>query len=53
MKEAFDRWWEWANKPLDSYLTIPAELHEVVMALSDEDRRDRARVNKAAEQQKV
>jgi len=30
-KDAFDRWWEWAEKPLDSPLTIPAEMHEPVM----------------------
>jgi hypothetical protein len=33
---------------LDSMLTIPAELHDAVMALSPEDRRDRAKVNEAA-----
>jgi hypothetical protein len=27
-KDAFDRWWEWAEKPADSTLTIPAHLHE-------------------------
>jgi hypothetical protein len=47
MKDAFDRWWEWAEKPLDSMLMIPAELHDAVMALSPEDRRDRAKVNEA------
>jgi hypothetical protein len=31
-------------------LTIPAELHDAVMALSPEDRRDRAKVNEAARQ---
>jgi hypothetical protein len=41
---------EWAEKPLDSMLTIPAELHDAVMALSPEDRRDRAKVNEAARQ---
>jgi hypothetical protein len=47
MTDAFDQWWEWAEKPLDSMLTIPAELHEAVMALSPEDRRDREKVNEA------
>ncbi len=42
--DAFDRFWEWAEKPLDSPLTIPAELHRAVMELSPEDRRDRAKV---------
>jgi hypothetical protein len=26
MKDPFDQFWEWANKPLDSYLTIPSEV---------------------------
>lgn len=37
-----------ADKPLESYLTIPAELHRAVMDLSPEDRQDRAKVNEAA-----
>lgn len=45
--DAFDRFWQWAGKPLDSPLTIPAELHRAVMELAPEDRRDRATVNKA------
>jgi hypothetical protein len=47
-KDAFDTWWQWAEKPADSMLTIPGELHEAVMALSPEERRDRAKVNAAA-----
>ena len=47
MPDAFDRWWAWANKPLDSLATIPAEIHEPVMALPEEARADRARVNEA------
>jgi hypothetical protein len=50
MKDAFDLWWEWAEKPLHNTLTIPAELHDAVMALSPDDRRDRAKVNEAARQ---
>ena len=46
--DAFDRFWEREKKPLDSPLTIPAELHRAVMELSPEDRRDRAKVNEAA-----
>ena len=46
--DAFDRFWQWAEKPLDSPLTIPAELHWAVMELAPEDRRDRAKVNEAA-----
>jgi hypothetical protein len=40
--------WEWASKPPDSLLTIPAELHQAVTALSPEDQRDLAKVNRAA-----
>ena len=32
-KDAFDLWWEWAEKPLDSPLTIDAAIHDAVMAL--------------------
>ena len=34
-KDAFDLWWEWAEKPRDSMLTISAEIHEAVMALPE------------------
>jgi hypothetical protein len=44
---AFDRWWEWAEKPRDSMLTIHADIHEAVMALPPAERRDRAKVNEA------
>jgi hypothetical protein len=43
----FDRWWQWAEKPLDSPLTIPAELHHAVTRLPPQDRRDRIKVNEA------
>jgi hypothetical protein len=46
-KDAFDLWWEWAEKPLDSMLTIDAAIHEAVMALPPDERRDRAKVNEA------
>lgn len=46
--DAFDRFWRWADKPLESWLTIPAELHRVVMELSPKDRRNPATVNAAA-----
>ncbi len=39
--------WEWAEKPLDSPLTIDAEMHDAVMALQPDERRDRAKVNEA------
>jgi hypothetical protein len=46
-KDYFDQWWEWATKPAESMLTIPAVIHSAVMALSPEDRRDRQKVNDA------
>jgi hypothetical protein len=46
-KDAFDRWWEWANKPVGSYVTIPADIHNAVMELSLEERLDRVKVNEA------
>ena len=46
-KDAFDVWWYWAEKPHESMLTVPAELHDAVMALSPDERRDRAKVNEA------
>jgi hypothetical protein len=46
-KGAFDLWWEWAEKPADSPLTIPADIREAVMALTPQEKRDRAKVNEA------
>jgi hypothetical protein len=46
--DAYDRFWQWAEKPPESLTTIQAELHHVVMTLSPKDRRDRAKVNAAA-----
>jgi hypothetical protein len=46
-KDAFDLWWQWAEKPLDSPLTIPGAIHYPVMALSIKQRRDRETVNRA------
>ena len=46
-KDAFDQWWEWANKSFSDMATVPAEIHQAVMAWSPEDRRDRAKVNEA------
>ena len=42
-KDPFDLWWEWAEKPVENMWTIPAEIHNAVMALSAEERCDRAR----------
>jgi hypothetical protein len=46
-KDAFDRWWEWANKLVGTYVTIPADIHNAVMELSPEERLDRVKVNEA------
>jgi hypothetical protein len=47
VKDAFDRWWEWVEKPLDSTLTIPAHFHAAITQLSPEKRYDRTAVNDA------
>jgi hypothetical protein len=52
-KDAFDLWHEWANKPLDSMLTIDSEIYEAVMALSEEDRLDREKVNEGVAKRKA
>lgn len=46
--DAYDRFWQWAEKAPESLMTIPAELHHAVMALCPEDRRDREKVNAVA-----
>jgi hypothetical protein len=46
--DAYDRFWQWAEKPPESLLTIPAELHHAVMTLATEHRRDRTKVNAVA-----
>jgi hypothetical protein len=46
-KDAFDLWWEWAEKPVDSMLMIDAAIYDAVMALPPDDRRDREKVNAA------
>ena len=43
-----DRFWQWAEKPPESPLTIPAALHHAAMSLSQENRKDLAKVNAAA-----
>jgi len=47
MKDAFDLWWEWAEKPLDDVLTIDEDIHCAVLQLSPKDRPDRDKVNEA------
>jgi hypothetical protein len=44
--DAFDQWWQWAEKPAESPLTIPAEIHDAVMMLTPEERRDHELVNR-------
>jgi hypothetical protein len=46
-KDAFDLWWEWAEKPVDSTLTIDAAIHDAVVALPPDERRDRTKINEA------
>ena len=41
LMNAYDRFWQWADKPLESFLTISAELHRAVMGLAPERWRDR------------
>ena len=47
--DAFDRYWEWANKPIGSRLMLDGRLYNPVMALSEKDRKDRKKVNDAVE----
>jgi hypothetical protein len=49
-KDVFDRW---AERPPDSTLMIDATIHDAVMALSPEERRDRANVNEAVRNAEV
>ncbi len=45
-KDAFDLWWEWAEKPLDSAADdLGRDPTNAVMALPPDERRDRAKVN--------
>lgn len=46
-KDAFDLFWEWANKPLDSDLSLSSSIYNPVMGLTEEEREDRAIVNDA------
>ena len=46
-KDAFESWWQWAEKPDDSPLTISTAIHEAVMALPPDERRDRDEVKAA------
>ena len=46
-KDAFDRWWEWVEKPVESAATIRSHFYGAVMRLSPGRRRDRTAVNEA------
>ena len=46
-KDAFDQWWEWANKDQLERRTIPEEIHEAMMALPPDEWHDREKVNAA------
>lgn len=46
-KDPFTLWHEWANKPLQSPLMISDEIYNAVMAMKEEDRGDRDKVNAA------
>jgi hypothetical protein len=51
-KDAFDQWWEWANKDRETdYRTIPGEIHYAVRMLTPEERKDRAIVNETVRTQ--
>jgi len=45
--DVFDRYWQWVDKPLNSLLTIPVEVHEPIMRLEPDDRRNRGKVTEA------
>jgi hypothetical protein len=47
VKGAFDRWWEWVERPPGNDLTIPAHFHDAIAKLSPEQRADRTAVNEA------
>jgi hypothetical protein len=47
VKDTFDRWWEWVEKPADSPLSVPSHFHEAIMRLAPEQRRDHTTVNEA------
>jgi len=32
--DAFDRYWQWANKPPESTLTTPADIHHAIVGAS-------------------
>jgi hypothetical protein len=49
-KDAFDLWWEWATRATD-HRTISAEIHNAVMMLTPEERKNRTIVNETVRTQ--
>ena len=47
MSDPYDQFWQWDNKPRDSCVTISWLIHDPVVGLWPEDRKDRAKVNEA------
>ena len=45
--DAFDRYWEWEKKPVGSRRMLDGRLYNPIMELSEEDRKDRKKVNDA------
>jgi hypothetical protein len=45
MTDAFDRFWEWRDKPPGSLLEIPDQLYAAVMSLPEAERSNRELVN--------
>jgi hypothetical protein len=45
MTDAFDRFWEWRDKPRGSRLGIPGQLYGAVMSLPEAERSNRELVN--------
>jgi hypothetical protein len=40
-KDAFDRWWEWVERPPGNKLTVAAHFNDAIAKLSPTQRRDR------------
>jgi hypothetical protein len=45
--DAFDLYWQWANKPMQNQMMLDGRIYNPIMKLSEENRRDRAKVNAA------
>jgi hypothetical protein len=51
MKDAFDLWWEWAQKPHESFLMIDADIHRPIMERPREGQRGGAAISGKSEVQ--